>query len=306
MDDGATGTSTAQDLMVYRADPSHLVNTDELLQQGLALADELDRLMESESAARDSLSTFSSSNLEMDAPFSLFQEENTVLQLESKPKAVRVSSLRSAKASAKANAKTKTTEPGNAWARVWLQRGLSKLKQGNFQGARDNFERALEKSPRSVSALNGLGIAQYRLASFVDSIHAFRQAIDLAPAAAGNYSNLGAVLYQMGDFSNAVAMFQKAARLAPREVHAYYGLGVSLMQEQQYSQAIAAFRRGVALDDQHAACYYGMGYVNYLLGELPAAIAALGKAKQRNPQYARRYEAFLKHCLEQDELSAKN
>jgi Flp pilus assembly protein TadD len=299
MDDGATETSTVQDLMVYRADPSHLVNTDELLQQGLALADELDRLMESESADRASLNTFSPSNLEMDAPSSLFQEENTVLQPESKSKAVRVSSLRSTKAN------TKTIEPGNAWARVWLQRGLSKLKQGNFQGARDNFERALEKSPRSVSALNGLGIAQYRLANFVDAIHAFRQAIDLAPAAAGNYSNLGAALYRMGDFSNAVAMFQKAARLAPREVHAYYGLGVSLMQEQQYGQAIAAFRRGVALDDQHAACYYGMGYVNYLLGELPAAIAALGKAKQRNPQYARRYEAFLKHCLEQDELNAK-
>jgi tetratricopeptide (TPR) repeat protein len=299
MDDGATGTSTAQDLMVYRADPSHLINTDELLQQGLALADELDRLMESESADRSSLSTLSPLNLEMDAPFSLFQEDNTVLQPESKPRAIQVSSLRSSKA--------RTVESGSAaWARVWLQRGLSKLKQGNYQGARDNFERALEKSSRSVSALNGLGIAQYRLANFIDAIHAFRQAIDLEPLAAGHYSNLGAALYQMGDFSNAVAMFQKAARLAPREVHAYYGLGVSLMQRQQYSQAIAAFRRGVALDDQHAACYYGMGYVSYRLGELPAAIAALGKAKQRNPQYARRYEAFLKHCLEQDDLSARN
>ncbi len=298
MDDGAIGTSTAQDLMVYRADSSHLINTDELLQQGLALADELDRLMESESADRAFLSTFSAPNLEMDAPFSLFQEENTILQPESNPNDVQVPALRSAKA--------KPIESGDAWAKVWLQRGVSKLKQGNFQGARDNFERALEKSPRSVSALNGLGIAQYRLTNLIDAVHAFKQAIDLAPAAAEHYSNLGAVFYRMGDFLNAIAMFQKAARLAPREVHAYYGLGVSLMQEEQYSQAIAAFRRGVALDDQHAACYYGMGYVNYLLGELPAAIAALGKAKQRNPQYARRYEALLKHCLEQDELSARN
>jgi Flp pilus assembly protein TadD len=300
MDDGATRTSTEQNLVVYRTDPNHLANTDELLQQGLALADELDRLMESGSADRTSLSTLSPLNLEMDAPFSLFQEDNTVLQLETKssPSAVQVSSPPEVKA--------KTVESSGVWAKVWLQRGLSKLKQGNFQGARDNFERALEKSPRSVSALNGLGIAQYRLANFIDSVHAFRQAIDLDPSTAGHYSNLGAALYQMGDFLNAVTMFQKSARLAPREVHAYYGLGVSLMQEQQYSQAIAAFRRGIALDDQHAACYYGMGYVNYLLGELPAAIAALGKAKQRNPQYARRYEAFLKHCLEQDNLSARN
>ena len=299
MDDGATRTSTAQNLMVYRTDSNHLANTDELLQQGLALADELDRLVESGSADRASLSTLSPLNLEMDAPFSLFQEDNTVLQLESK-------SSPSAEAFSPRASKARIVESGGDWAKVWLQRGLSKLKQGNFQGARDNFERALEKSPRSVSALNGLGIAQYRLANFIDAVHAFRQAVDLEPLTAGHYSNLGAALYQMGDFLNAVTIFQKSARLAPREIHAYYGLGVSLMQEQQYSQAIAAFRRGVALDDQHAACYYGMGYVNYLLGELPAAIAALGKAKQRNPQYARRYEAFLKHCLEQDDLSARN
>ncbi len=299
MDDGATRTSTAQDLTVYRSDSSHLVNVDELLQQGLALADELDRLMASESAdCSASLSTFSPLNSEMDAPFSLLQEEDTVIQKGPDSEAIQQSSSRSSRA--------KNGESDSAWAKVWLQRGISKLKQGNFQGARDNFERTLEKSPRSVSALTGLGIAQYRLVNFMDAVHAFRQAIDLEPSMAGHYSNLGAVLYQLGDFLNAVAMFQKAARLAPREVHAYYGLGVSLIQEQQYSQAIAAFRRGVALDDQHAESYYGMGYVSYLLGELPAAIAALGKAKQRNPQYARRYEAFLKHCLAQDSLSSRN
>jgi tetratricopeptide (TPR) repeat protein len=296
MDDGATRTSTARDLTVYRAEPNRLVNTtDELLQQGLALADELDRLMES--ADRAALSASSPLNLEMDAPLSFFQEEDTVLQTESKP---------NAQASSSRSSKAKTVESGSAWAKVWLQRGLCKLKQGNYQGACDNFERSLEKNAHSASALNGLGIAQCRLANFTDAVHAFRQAIDLEPEAAGHYINLGAALYRMGNFSNAVAMFQKAARLAPREVHAYYGLGVSLMQEQEYSQAIAAFRRGVALDDQHAACYYGMGYANYRLGELPAAIAALGKAKQRNPQYARRYEAFLKHCLEQDDFSVRN
>jgi tetratricopeptide (TPR) repeat protein len=294
MDDGAIGISTAQNLIVYRSDSSHLVNVDDLLCQGLALADELDSLMES--ADRSSVSTFSPLNSQMDAPFSLFREDNTVLQEESELSSDQIAASQSAKAN--------DGESGSDWAKVWLQRGLGKLKQGNFQGARDNFERALEKSPGSVSALNGLGIAQYRLANFTEAVQAFRQAVDLDPSAAGLYCNLGAALYLLGDFLNAIALFQKAARLAPREVHAYYGLGVSLMQQRQYSKAIAAFRRAVALDNQHAASYYGMGYVRYLMGELPAAIAALGKAKQRDPQYARRYETFLKHCLEQDGLSA--
>jgi hypothetical protein len=55
------------------------------------------------------------------------------------------------------------------------------------------------------------------------------------------------------------------------------------------------------LKDHHAQSYYGLGYAQFKKGDLPAAIAAISKAKQRNPEYAKRYETFLKHCLEQDD-----
>lgn len=298
MEDAATETATPRDLMVYQPDPSHLASADDLLKQGLALADELDLLIETSEeqhhvAQRPLGSRVEDPSTLFSGDLSLLYEDPTQLQQD-----VPVVS----EASDSVEHQPSVSESKDAWAKVWLERGFSKLKQGNFQGARDNFERALQRNARWSSALNGLGMAHYRLANFTEAIQAFRQAIDINPTEAALYCNLGTAFYLLGDFLNAVAAFQKAARLAPREAQAYYGLGLALMRQRSYDKSIAAFRRAVTLDDHHADSYYGMGYVNYLLGELPAAIAALGKAKQRNPQYAQRYETFLKHCLEQDSL----
>jgi tetratricopeptide (TPR) repeat protein len=283
--------------MMYQPDANPLAQSDSLLKQGLALADELDLMMEAETSPHSG-----SSGLE--DPSRLFEEsieEDTLLQTNVDPPSRMASSpqgsdyVESGLSSAVALA-----ESQNPWAQVWLQRGFSKLNQNNFQGALDNFEVALQKKPHWSLALNGLGLAHYRLANFPEAVQAFRQAIDQDSAAAGLYCNLGAAYYLLGDFLNSVSIYQKAARLAPKEAHPYYGLGVSLMRQNHYSKALTAFRRAVALDDHHADSYYGMGYVSYQMGEIPAAIAALGKAKQRNSQYAHRYETFLKHCLQQD------
>ena len=288
--------------MMYQPDSNPLVQSDSLLKQGLALADELDMMIEAQN------SPYSKSS-GIEDPSRLFEEsveDDTLLQANVDPPGTSrpaspvqeaESHLRPGLSSAAAPA-----ESQNPWAQVWLQRGLSKLNQNNFQGALDNFEVALQKKPRWCPALNGLGLAHYRLANFPEAVQAFRQAID-QDSSAELYCNLGAAYYLLGDFLNAVSTYQKAARLSPKEARPYYGLGVSLMRQNQYSKSLAAFRRAVALDDYHADSYYGMGYVSYQMGEIPAAIAALGKAKQRNSQYAHRYETFLKHCLQQERSS---
>ena len=281
--------------MMYQPDSNPLAQPDSLLKQGLALADELDQMIEAQSASYPK-------SLGMEDPSRLFEEsveDDTLLQANISPPSSLSQSLEKVALDIEPEDPRRDSTPAdqNAWAQMWLQRGFSKLNQNNFQGALTNFERALQKKPRWGLALNGLGIAHYRLANFPEAVQAFRQAIDHDSSEVALYCNLGAAYYLLGDFLNAVSIYQKAARLAPKEVRAYYGLGVSLMRQSHYAKSIAAFRRAVALDDYHADSYYGMGYVSYLMGELPAAIAALGKAKQRNSQYAHRYEAFLKYCL---------
>ncbi len=285
-------TEEVKNLAVYMSDSNHVTHTEDLLQQSLAWADQLEVLMDSSvniSPPQDGALVLPDEGFQSLS----FVQDATVAQRDENAQSDQSADVHSKNSAHHADA-------DQAWAQVWLTRGFSKLKQENFEGALDNFERALQKMPQCADALNGLGIAQYCLADFTGAVSALRRAIQLESTQPMLYCNLGAVLYKAGDFVNAVSAFQKAARLSPREVAAYYGLGVSLIQHQDYSKAIAAFQRAVALNSQDAKSYYGLGYVHYRLGDLPAAIAALGKAKQRNPEYEKRYEVFLQHCLQQE------
>jgi tetratricopeptide (TPR) repeat protein len=258
-------------LVMHSSDPNDLAKTNHLFKEGLALANQLDSVDDSDAAPINDQPLLDLTSAQQ--PFSEDSEKclEDFTSVQSTPR-----------------------------IHTPHFRGLIKLNQGDLKGALDNFKRVLQKDVASVEALNALAVAQYRLNHFQDAVASLHAAIVLRPTQSTLYGNLGAVLYGSRDFLGAVASFQKAARLDPKDEFAYYGMGLSLIQQRNYHKAIAAFQRAVIINDQDAHSYYGLGYVHLQLGDLPAAIAAIGKAKQRNPQYAKRYEAFLKHCLAQD------
>ncbi|WP_404784711.1 tetratricopeptide repeat protein [Altericista sp. CCNU0014] len=274
------------------SDPNALVGASHLFKEGLALANQLESANNSDAPAGSEPPSPNPASSPSQPPQDCdeFLEDFTTVQS--------ASGLKTPQSS-----KTTLVQSGSdrSWTQVWLQRGLLKLNQENFKGALENFRRVLQKDANSVEAMNALAVAQYRLANFQDAVASLHAAILLRPTQSTLYSNLGAVLYGSRDFAGAVSSFQKAARLDPKDAFAYYGMGLSLIQQRDYHKAIAAFQRAIAIDDRDAHSYYGLGYVHCQLGDLPAAIAAIGKAKQRNPQYAKRYETFLKHCLAQDD-----
>jgi tetratricopeptide (TPR) repeat protein len=268
----------------FHPTPSQLVapDTSALFRQGLALARQLEGWIEEKEVAAP-LSTASSvaplDGLSQVAKLSLDQ---TLLQL-----------------AAPAEPASRPSEHSvQSWAQVWLQRGLNKLKQNNFQGACENFQRAIEHDLQCSEAMNALGVAQYGLADFQAAALTFGDAIRLNPRQPLLYCNLGAALYRLRDFVQAMGAFQEAIHLDAKAVLAYYGLGVLLIQQQNYAEAITVFQQALTLNFNHAHSYYGLGYAQYQLSDLPAAIAALSKAKQRDPRYTKRYEAFLKQCLQ--------
>jgi Flp pilus assembly protein TadD len=185
-----------------------------------------------------------------------------------------------------------------AWAQVWLLRGISKLRVGNLDGAKDNFAHALEKFPDFLEAWVGSAIVKYHMGDFSGAAHAFRQATQHKPQHSIYHRSLGTALYRAGQMGEAVTAFQEAVRMNPEDKNAYYCLGVAATHIQDYEQAIVAFQQSIALSQHHAESYYGLGYVHFLLEDYPAAIAAVGTAKQHNAKYRPIYEHFLKHCLQ--------
>jgi tetratricopeptide (TPR) repeat protein len=281
-------------LVMHSSDPNDLAGTSHLFKEGLALANQLDSMDCADGSRGHDQPVPDLANSQQQQQQS--QEDGECLEdftsIQATPKR---------KAPPSVTSTLVQSDADRSWTQVWLQRGFIKLNQGNLKGALDNFRRVLQKDAKSVEALNALAVAQYRLNQFQDAVMSLHAAILLRPTQSNLYGNLGAVLYGSRDFLGAVTSFQKAARLDPKDAFAYYGMGLSLIQQRDYRKAIAAFQRAVIINDQDAHSYYGLGYVHFQLGDLPAAIAAIGKAKQRNPVYANRYETFLKHCLSHDD-----
>lgn len=275
-----TTESTIHPLMGSSTSSLVAPDTSALFRQGLALARQLEEWR---------------AQTEEIAP--LTAESSVVTQEKSLEEAVEQTVLQSI-AAAEPGSQCPSEPSVSSWAQVWLQRGLNKLKQKNFQGACENFQRAIEHDLHCLEAMNALGVAQYGLADFHAAVLTFRDAIQLSPTQSLLYCNLGAALYRLRDFTQAIVAFQKAIHLDAKAVFAYYGLGVSLIQQQNYAKAITVFQHAVTLNFNHANSYYGLGYAQYQLSNLPAAIAAISKAKQRDPRYAKRYEAFLQQCLQ--------
>jgi superkiller protein 3 len=180
------------------------------------------------------------------------------------------------------SAKTET------WSEVWWQRGLHKFQQGDYDGARQNFAKALQEEPNFVPAHNGLGMVFYIYAEYAAAVAAFQTALSLQ-SFAYIHCNLGSALYQLGDIVGAIAAYRHACHTNPYQASAYYGLGVALFKLRRYGESITAYEQATQIQPGHADSYGGLGRLLYETGDRPGAIVAYRKAMQLNPSYTKLY-----------------
>jgi tetratricopeptide (TPR) repeat protein len=175
------------------------------------------------------------------------------------------------------------------WAEVWLQRGHHKVRLGDYAGAIENYDQALQKRPHMVAAHNGRGNIFYAQQKFEAARLAFGQALALKPDCAHIHCNIGSTLLCLGDRVGAIASYRAAIEFDDRYASAYYGLGAVLHQQRQYSEAIKAYQQAIDLVPRHAESYYGLGCACYELGDRQSAIEALRAAMQCDPRYTEAY-----------------
>jgi tetratricopeptide (TPR) repeat protein len=88
-------------------------------------------------------------------------------------------------------------------------------RQGQFERAVVQYERALKAQPKFVTALNRLGITLNKLGRHAEASKKFQRAIELRPHAAHLQNNLGFSLYLEGRYQQAEAALNRALQLAP-------------------------------------------------------------------------------------------
>ncbi|MEM9137509.1 MAG: tetratricopeptide repeat protein [Cyanobacteria bacterium P01_F01_bin.42] len=182
-----------------------------------------------------------------------------------------------------------------SWARVWVRRGLRKYNQGDYVGALNNLQRAIQKQPNLVNAHNGLGSCYYKLKDYAKAAQSYRKALDLS-SAPHIRCNLASALQHLNQLESAVHLYEQLLADAPRFGIAFYGLGVTLAKQARIDDAEQAFQQAVILMPDHAPSYYGLGLMYSRQRAVHKASEALKEAMLIDPIYVAAYQTFINRC----------
>jgi tetratricopeptide (TPR) repeat protein len=208
------------------------------------------------------------------------------------------------------------------FADAWNNMGAALVERGDFDAARDAFQKAVELDPtrvvyhknlaltkrfksddpqlavmeelaRNVSVPEreqidlqfALGKAYADLKQHDRSFQHLRRAIELKPDYAEAHYTLGYALAEQGKLDDAVVYYRRALALAPN-ANGHNNLGTTLEKQNKLDDAAAQFRRALELEPQHATAHYNLGNNLRVKGRYEEAIAHFKQSIAGRPDSA--------------------
>lgn len=171
-----------------------------------------------------------------------------------------------------------------------LSRGIDRYTKQDYEGAANEFQRAVNLSPTSdysVDATKYLAQSYLKLEKTDKAIEAYRNTLTRQPGRDDLHLELGNVLYAEDRFEEAVQAYQKAVNIDPSSLN-QFSLAQGLMQTGRYEAARAAFRNVIRLEPHSAHGYLGLGQAYAKEGDYDSAIEQFEKALDKQSDY---YEA---------------
>lgn len=130
---------------------------------------------------------------------------------------------------------------------TYFDRGFTKQKKGDLDGAMADYNQAKKLNPKDASAYNNRGNVKLKNGDLNEAMADYNQAIRLNPKYAVAYNNLGNVKLRKGDLSGAMADLNQAIELNPQYGLAYRNRGNAKRKKGDLDGAIADFNRAIKL-----------------------------------------------------------
>jgi tetratricopeptide (TPR) repeat protein len=145
------------------------------------------------------------------------------------------------------------------------------------------WSKTVERSPNSLVARGGLGMAYLNRGMLEEAAAQFEKAIALDPTDHKGYYNLGLVYHQKGDLTKALEYFKRSVTLNPKSVKAHYNLATIYLQQRDWDLAIGHYFKVTELDPEIAMAHYNLGMAYAMQGKLIPAVSAWQKVLQLDP-----------------------
>src|SRR5919197_4897309 len=151
-----------------------------------------------------------------------------------------------------------------------MQRGIELAQQKNYQGAIDEFTKAIEANPKDARGYTNRGTA-------------YRQAAQTAQAA----GDAGAAATR---YSSALADFTKAIEVAPKDEVAYRERGMTAVMQSQFDVARPDSDKAIELAPDDGYAYKFRGFAEIGLNQWDKAAADFTTAIQKQPDDVQNYD----------------
>jgi tetratricopeptide (TPR) repeat protein/predicted Ser/Thr protein kinase len=172
-----------------------------------------------------------------------------------------------------------------------MNRGLARTQKGDFDGAIEDYTRAIALDGKSATAFNNRGNARLCKRDVDGAIDDFTRAVEVAPRHSAAWDNRGRARFAKGDFEGALRDHTRAFEISPTSVSAVNNRGVAKRRLGDTTGAIEDFSKALSIDARYAIAYVNRALSRRDQGDLDAALADEQRAVELDPTQAEAHNA---------------
>jgi tetratricopeptide (TPR) repeat protein len=172
----------------------------------------------------------------------------------------------------------------------WNNLGILAAREGNYDLAIENFQRALQIDSEHSIALQNLASAYRQKKDWPQAKSALERALALNPDDAEANYGLGIVYAQQNDTNRAYDYLQKAITLRPAYPEALNNLGILYLRTQRPGEAVKSFEESIRVVPAYDQAYLNLARVYVIQGDREKAKAVLRELLKQHPDHAKAKE----------------
>jgi len=151
------------------------------------------------------------------------------------------------------------TQGATERAQVLVNIGRFYLKDGHYEKAVSEYQKAIGMDPQSVAAYNGIGAAYTMLEAYDEAIAAQQKALELQPDFAKAHAGIGLAYFRQNKTELALKHYRQAVTLAPQFLEAHLKIAMLLLNQKRHAEAADAYLTIISLKPDDAEAYHNLG-----------------------------------------------
>ena len=181
-------------------------------------------------------------------------------------------------------------------ASTFIDKGWSRISLGDYVGAEESLQRALQLAPDDPQAVSLLGWSQMLQEKYDDALMQFQKVLMREPGNALARINLGYICLKKRIFGEAIEHLSRAIRLnsdRKATLYAHFYLGLVYLERDMFEDAQTFFQKTIVLGPNLIEAYFELGRAYWFNGQRTEALQTW-----RDGAAANKFNPWGKRCAE--------